>query len=181
MAIATNNSRVYASLQLKNKKDSMYLVIGKTSPWTNEDAPPATDPNTSTLQEVVGYKKVSKASLCREYVADDENKYPVISYGTRKFTLIPDEDAYREKAWMVYIESEIVGDELPLGTFRQVGLHTDLVPKTGVDKDALLPSEVTNAGILQFFENRQQQNRTAEITVREKFIVTMENGKTLKA
>ncbi|MCC9083618.1 hypothetical protein LOS22_14345 [Enterococcus faecium] len=57
MAIATNNSRVYASLQLKNKKDSMYLVIGKTSPWTNEDAPPATDPNTSTLQEVVGYKK----------------------------------------------------------------------------------------------------------------------------
>ncbi len=93
--------------------------------------------------------------------------------------MIPDEDAYREKAWMVYIESEIVGDELPLGTFRQVGLHTDLVPKTGVDKDALLPSEVTNAGILQFFENRQQQNRTAEITVREKFIITMENGRTL--
>ncbi|MEI2421095.1 hypothetical protein V6O07_12550, partial [Arthrospira platensis SPKY2] len=60
MAIATNNSRVYASLQLRAKEASTYLVIGKTSAWTNEDAPPQADPNTTTLQEVVGYKKVTK-------------------------------------------------------------------------------------------------------------------------
>lgn len=181
MAIATNNSRVYAALQLKNKKDSMYLVIGKTSAWTNESTPPETDPNTSSLQEVVGYKKVGKVSLCREYAESDGSKYPIINYGSQKFVLISDSDAYTEKAYMVYIETELSGTELPVGTFRQVGLHTDLVPKSGVTKEALLPNEVTNAGILQFFENRQQQNRTADVTIREKFIVTMENGKTLKA
>lgn len=180
MAIATNNSRVYASLQLKNKQDSMYLVIGKTSPWTNEDAPPQADPNASTLQEVIGYKKVKKVSLCRSYFENDESQYPIIEYGVNKFTLIPDEKAYQEKAFMVYVESEVIGSELPLGTFRQVGLHTDLVPKTGVTKDALLPSEVTNAGILQVFDNRKQQNRTEDVTIREKFIISMENGKTLK-
>ncbi|AII28433.1 structural protein [Enterococcus phage EF24C] len=180
MAIATNNSRVYASLQLKNKQDSMYLAIGKTTPWTNEDAPPAPDPTTTTLTEVIGYKKVARVSLCREYLPSDDSKYPVVSYGSRKFTLIPDEDGYKEQAWMVYVEAEITGDELPTGTFRQVGIHTDLVSKASSEKKALLPTDVTDAGILQFFENRQQQNRTSDVILKEKFIITMENKKSVK-
>lgn len=179
MAIATNNSRVYASLQLKAKEPSMYLALGKTTPWTNEDAPPETDPNTTTLQEVIGYKKVSTVSLCRPYVTGETTSLPTITYGKQKFVLVPDEQAYTEKAMMVYIEAEVVEDELPLGTFRQVGIHTDVIPKNGVTKEALLPSDITSAGILQFFDNRQQQNRTADVTVREKFIVNMMNGKTL--
>lgn len=179
MAIATNNSRVYASLQLRAKEASTYLVIGKTSAWTNEDAPPQADPNTTTLQEVVGYKKVTKMSLCRPFVEGETTTLPTVTYGAKKYVLVPDAQAYTQKAMMVYIEAEIVGEELPLGTYRQVGIHTDVTPKSGVTKKALLPTEVSSTGVLQFFENRKQQNRTADVTVREKFIVNMQNGKTL--
>lgn len=180
MAIATNNARVYASLQLKDKKDSMFLALGKTTPWTNESAPPTPDPTVNSLTEVIGYKKVARTNLCREYITGDESKYPVINYGSRKFTLIPDEDGYKEQAWMVYVEAEVVGDELPLGTFRQVGIHTDVVTKSGAgEQKAFTPDEITDSGILQFFENRQQQNRTTDVVLKEKFIITMENKKAI--
>nr|DAI05664.1 MAG TPA: Baseplate wedge protein [Herelleviridae sp.] len=158
----------------------MYLALGKTTPWTNESAPPNPDPNTNILSEVVGYKKVSKTNLCRAYIEGDEAKYPTVSYGSRKFTLIPDEDGYKEQAWMVYVEAEVTGDELPLGTFRQVGIHTDVVTKAGAgEQKAFTPNEITDTGILQFFENRQQQNRTADVILKEKFIITMENRKSV--
>ena len=154
----------------------MYVVIGKTSPWTNETMPPAEDPTTNALQEIVGYKKVSKVSLCRPFIEGETTSLTTVTYGTNKFVLVPNDKAYTEKAMMVYIEAEITGAELPVGTYRQMGIVTDLVPKDNT-KTALLPSEVSNSGTLQFFENRQQQNRTADITVREKVIVSLENGK----
>lgn len=177
MAIATTNSRVYASLQLKSKEPSMYLVIGKTSPWTNESMPPQEDPDTVTLQEIIGYKKVNKVSLCRPYVTGESTTLPTVTYGSQKFVLVPDDKAYEEKAMMVYIEAEVVGDELPVGTYRQMGICTDVVPKDS-SKTAFLPSELTSTGTLQFFENRQQQNRTVDVTIREKVIISLENGST---
>lgn len=177
MAIATTSSRVYAALALKSKSASTYFAIGKTSPWTNEKIPPASDPNATMLTETIGYKKVDNVSLCRPYVEGEVTTYPIVTYGTLKFVLIPDAEAYNQKAVQVYYEVKIVGDELPVGTYRQVGVFTDLVPKTGVTKPNLLPSEVQSIGILQFIENKEFNNRTVDTTVKERFIISMENTK----
>lgn len=175
MATATTNSRIYAALALKSKANSTYLALGKTTPWTNEQIPPASDPEATTLMELIGYKKVSSASLCRPLITGETTTFPIVTYGTAKFVLIPDAEAYRQKAMQVYYEAQIVGDELPLGTYRQTGVFTDVTPKDGVTKDNLLPTEVQNTGILQFIENKQYNNRTADGTVKERFIISMEN------
>lgn len=177
MATATTTARVNAALQFKDKQASMYIAIGKTSPWTNEASPPEPDPDTTALQEVIGYKKVNRVSLCRPYTAGDEAQYPKVKYGGEFYSLIPDEKAYQERAYRVYIASDIEGTELPLGTYRQVGIHTGLVPKTGVNKTALLPNEVTSAGVLEALENREFMNRFKEVSLREKFIISMKNEK----
>lgn len=177
MAIATTDARVTASLSYVDKMDSSYLAIGKTTPWLNENAPPTEDPNTSVLQEVIGYKKVDKVSLCKPLGTDESTSYPTITYGGKKYALIPRDKAYQEKATLVYYETVLLGTELPNGTYRQVGIHTGLVPKAGVTKRALLPTEVQSTGILQFFENKEQQNRTAEVKISEKFILSVGNVK----
>ncbi|MGV3121055.1 hypothetical protein, partial [Lactiplantibacillus argentoratensis] len=89
----------------------------------------------------------------------------------KEWVLIPVDKAYEEKAYYVYIEAEIKPDELPLGPYRQVGIHVNLVPNDGVTKQNLLPSEVKDPGILRFYENREPQNRTSSVTVQEQFMV----------
>lgn len=174
MAIATTNARVSASLSYVDRLDNSYLAIGKTTPWLNESAPPAEDPDISVLQEVIGYKKVEKVSLCK-LVGTEPTSYPTVTYGGKTYALIPKDKAYQEKATLVYYETSIMGDELPNGTYRQVGIHTNLIPKAGITKRVLLPSEVQSTGTLQFFENKQFQNRTLEIKITERFILSVTN------
>lgn len=85
--------------------------------------------------------------------------------------MIPKEKAKEEGAKWVYLETDIVGEELPLGTYRQVGVHSDLQPNTSISKPNLLPGEVQNVGTLLLIDNRQFQNRTAQGTVKERFII----------
>ena len=177
MAIATTDARVQASLDYVNKASSTYLAIGKKTAWTNENTPPAGDPNTSVLQEVIGYKKVDKVSLCKPLTQNESTSYPTITYGGSRYALIPVNKAYQEKATLVYFETEVLGTDLPTGTYRQVGIHSGLVPKDGVTKKVLLPTEVKSTGILQFFANKQFQNRTEEVRIKERFILSVANTK----
>ncbi|QQO40589.1 baseplate protein [Bacillus phage 015DV002] len=174
MAIATLYSNIYDAIQLQSQWSSAYLVIGKTTPWTDDNNPPDEDPNVTEISEVIGYRKVKQFSLARPLSPTetaDNAPYPVVSYGDKEWVLIPVDKAYEEKAHYVYIEAEVKPDELPLGPYRQVGIHVNLVPKDGVTKQNLLPSEVKDPGILRFYENREPQNRTSSVTVQEQFMV----------
>lgn len=177
MAIATIDARVSASLYYVDQAGSTYLAIGKTTPWTNESAPPAEEQNTSVLQEVIGYKKADKVSLCKPVADGESTSYPTVKYGGKTYALIPKDKAYQEKATLVYFETEVTGTDLPTGFYRQVGMHTGLKPKSGVTKSALLPTEVQSTGILQFFANKEPQNRTSEVRISEKFILSVGNVK----
>ena len=171
MAIATYNSSVELAKYLVSKADSTYLTIGKTTPWSNETKPPQPDENTTALQEVIGYKKATKVTLVRPFQSPQDDEKDTISYGNKELVIVPTEKATEEGAKWLYLESEVVGEELPLGTYRQVGFVIDLVPKTGINKFNLLPSEVENTGTLMFFDNKQFQNRTEQVTSKERMVI----------
>jgi len=65
---------------------------------------------------------------------------------------------------LVYVQGLISYDELPLQSFRQVGVVTDLTPIEAVlvGQKALLPEEVINDGILEIVENRTAVNRAID-------------------
>ena len=171
MAIATYNSHVELAKYLVSKADSVYLTIGKSTPWSNETNPPQPDENATVLQEVIGYKKATKVTLVRPAKSPEDDNKNLISYGNKSWVEVTPENAKAEGAKWVYLESSIVGDELPLGTYRQVGFVMDLVAKSGISKFNLVPSEVESTGTLLFFDNKQFQNRSEQTTAKERFIV----------
>lgn len=181
MATFTNKGLLQACLFYVNQANSTYLALGRQEPWTNEDMPPIEDPNVTVLDSVIGYKKVNRVSLCRPIDKGVTPKYPVINHGKQSYELIPTDKAEQETGrFMVFYEGDVQGSELPLGEYRQVGIHTGLLPKSGVAKKALLPSEVQSTGVLQFYLNTEQYNRTADSTVIEQFVIAVDRDETVE-
>ena len=74
------------------------------------------------------------------------------------FAYIDDEDAYDEFARFLYaqftFDGTIVG--IPVGTFRQVGVFSELTPTSGHLTDTWLsPANVSDVGILEYISNRR--------------------------
>ena len=171
MAIATLNSHIEIAKNIASKASTTYMVIGKTTPWTNEQTPPTPTENVTSLQEIIGYKKATKVTLVRPAVSPADDTKTKITYGSKSWVEVTEANAVAEGAKWIYMEAEIVGDELPLGSYRQVGFVNGLQPNSGVMKTNLLPSEVSNSGTLMYYDNKQFQNRTAQTTVKERFII----------
>ena len=174
MAISTVNSHIADAIHLQSQYDSAYLVIGKTSPWTDDNNPPEEDETVTVISEIIGYKKVKKFSLARPLTAGETAEsigYPVVTYAGQAWALIPVDKAYAEKARWVYVEAEIKPEDFPLGEYRQVGVHVGLIPNAGINKQNLDPTEVASAGLLRFYENKQPQNRTSSVYALEQFMI----------
>lgn len=171
MATSTLYSHIDSAIQLQKQVDTAYFVIGKTSAWTDDNNPPTEDINVTSLTEVIGYKKVSKFSLAKPLADGENTTYPTITYAGTRWALIPVNKAYEEGARWLYAEAEIYPTDLPLGQYRQVGIQVNVIPKQGVTKPNLLPSEVSNPGVLKFYENREPQNRTSSVYALEQFII----------
>lgn len=159
---------------MQSRLSSAYIVIGKSSAWSDDDNPPNEDMATTALTEVIGYKKVKQFSLARPLKAGETAAnvgFPVVTYAQQSWVLIPKAQAYTQGARWLYVEADILPGDFPLGEYRQVGVHLGVVPKTGVTKQNLLPADVSNPGILKFYENRQPQNRTSSLYVVEQFLM----------
>lgn len=155
MAVSTIQAHVSRAIDFFNKKE-IYFAIGRTTPWPDEDQPPAEDREATDVQEIIGFKKVEVKYLV---VPDDVNG--TIEYQNTKWRVVPLNQAYQEKARFVFLETTIRYDELPLGTYRQVGVYVDLVRADGVpsNKNNLLPEEVDDHGTLVIIDNRKFSNR----------------------
>jgi hypothetical protein len=176
LAIATISSRVADALQMQAKYNSAYLVIGKSSPWTDEENPPKETDDVTAISEVIGYKKAKKFSIARPLRSGETAAsvgYPVITYRSQQWALVPTDKAYTEKAHWIYFEAELLQDDFPPGKYRQVGVHLGLTPRTGVTKQNLLPSEVSDVGTLRFYENRKGANRDTNVYALEQFMIKL--------
>jgi hypothetical protein len=170
MAVATINSHIYDAIRLQALHGEAYMAFGKQSSWPDDENPPVEDPNTASLSEVIGYKKVRKFSLARPLAAEETTSYPTVTYKSMTWALIPVDKAYDEKAYWVYIDAEVNPGELPEGQYRQVGVQVGLKPKAGVTKENLLPSEVEDPGTLRLFSNLKPTNLTSSSTSLEQFV-----------
>jgi hypothetical protein len=162
MAVKTNKFGVSRAVEFFNK--AIYFGIGKTSPWTDENNPPAPTP-TTTLSEVIGYRKADKVYLV---VPHDGSSVPdgtiVIDYsGGTQWKVVNELQAYDEGSSYIYIETSILPTDFPTGDYRQVGVFTGLMREAGVDagKFHLLPSEVQSSGVLEIVDNREKSTRNS--------------------
>lgn len=131
---------------------NVYLAIGRTTAWPNESEPPTPTGQETVIDEVIGYKPAALS-----LVKPDGGG--AISWGGQTWTEVQPEDAVDENAQYVWVHATIEYDELPLTTFRQVGLYTGLTKAGGAGSGALLPGEVTDPGVLEAIDNREPEPR----------------------
>lgn len=174
LAVTTTRAHVNIALYLMDKINTTYLGIGKPTEWDDDENPPVPNESINKLTETIGYKKIQKMSLCKHVENEESTEYPTVTYMGQVWALIPRELAYDEEATHVFFETRIQGGDFPPGPYRQVGIFTGLKPEdeNNRNKPVLLPHEVKDRGTLEFYDNRPHQNRTADTTLIERFIVS---------
>ena len=174
MAIVTDRAHVASAIRLLGEKESTYVALGKgKTAWNDDKNPPAEVSSTTDISEVIGMKKCSTVSLCRRLGVNEETAREVITYKGAKWVVVPEDLAYAENAHFLYLRATIEGTEIPLGYYRQIGVYTGTLLKSSVTSTGVTPGDIQKKGTLQFYENRQPQNRTASVTTIESFMIEL--------
>jgi hypothetical protein len=163
----TYNHRVENAIRFRNALvGNIWLVIGKTSPWSSptdknisDSNPPDPDNYTSRLEEVIGAKRASVYLV----IEDPKGAKTFIdASGNRSYWTIigSDDEARAKKTRFCMVEADIAGNELPVDDFRELGFFSNLKPKKGFeDTQVLLPNQVDSYGSLEAVEYRRPVSR----------------------
>lgn len=153
MAVLTTTGHVSRAIDFYNKQ-SLYFALGHSSPWEDENQPEAVAPDTKFI-EPIGYKQVYEKYLVYPSASG------AINYKNQSWRIVGYDEALALGAKWVYLSAVIEYEELPLITYRQIGIYSGLVKVSSVPegKTNLLPSEVVNPGILEIIDNRKPTYR----------------------
>lgn len=156
MAIITQSGHVSRAKDFF-KKTSLYYAIGRTTAWTDDTVPPIPS-ETDTMQEIIGYKKITSKSLVVP------SSSGTLVFGDTKWKIVTSENAETEGARWVYVSATLESGDFPSGTvYRQVGIFSGLKRNTSVtDKSVLLPAEVSSSGTLELLDNRKPITRSSD-------------------
>ena len=138
-----------------------WAVIGGTDPWPDENNPPQPELTATTVNTIIGAKKASSELIYQDDVNGTE-VFQTASGTTTKWVIVPDlAGALANNAHHVLIKATIVGTELPLTDFREVGVYTNLQPEALVPpgQENLLPSEIADYGAFELLEYRKVVTR----------------------
>lgn len=152
MATLTDKSKVANAIRLYNEAQSMYLVLGgKNTEWPNSAVPTVPQPDTTSVPELIGLKRVSTVSLARPTTRTKGAN--VVSSGGQNYELVALADAYTYNATYVYIGTDILQDDFQDKVHRIVALTSNPTFSSGVTGAVIPYKYVTNQGTLQAIEN----------------------------
>jgi len=136
---------------LEKTNSEFWVGIGRTTPWDDEETPPAVDLDAVDIEEPIVYVQATQTHLCKVVTTGED----VIVAGV-KYAFVADEDALTEIAEFIYMVGEFTGTVggQPHADFRQWGVLRNLVPAAGHETDTwLAPANVEDPGILAQLEN----------------------------
>jgi hypothetical protein len=141
--------------------DDLWVVMGKTSEWTDEDDPDTPAPGDATIVEpIVAIKPIINTMA----VEVTESAYNALQEGFRAavsiegvvkyLELVADEDAYDRYARYLYIKAlydPIIAGHPAFTSFRVYYLTSGLVPSAGYeDADWLVPDNIDDYGLNEY-------------------------------
>lgn len=161
---------MYAAVTLKSKQRRMkdfytldgskYILIGRTTSWANEMIPPIPDGTETALTELIGGKLVQDQWYVKMLTdpTEAEKDAGVYYKGHYYYRTTVLDEAIENGCDAVMVHVDLDRDELPLQTFRQVGLQTQ-VQHSAETITASQFESLTEKGILEVIENRKPQTR----------------------
>lgn len=162
-AAVTLKSRQRRMLDFYNLANSKYVLIGRSSAWTNELIPPTPSGNETTLDELIGCKIVKYQWFVKMLIdpTEEEKNAGVYYKGHYYYKTTSSVDAVSNGCTAVLVYSELDRDELPLTTFRQVGLQVQVANSSEVMSVAMF-NNLSDKGSLEVIENRKPQVRAED-------------------
>ena len=179
LPIATTIGHVSRAVAFNNQ--TLYLGLGRTEPWENENGddiiPPI--PNVSSgkvthnadgtftidgFDDLIGMKRITKQYLV--YPDEDGD----IVYRNRTWSKCNTlQEAREHEAHYVYLETNINYDELPCVDYRCIGIFSSVQVHEGVTSDAIVPTDISDVdnpiygiddpGALEILDNRRVVTR----------------------
>jgi hypothetical protein len=159
-AVKKYNSSIKRALEMK-QGDDIWIVMGKTSEWTDEDVPDTPSPSDDTLVEpFLAIKPIIK-SMAKEITAEAYDllqagyKATVTVSGVVKYLeLVADEDAYDDVAIYLYIQAlydPIASGHPDFDEFRVYYATSGLTPSAGYESDLWLASDnIDDYGMVEY-------------------------------
>lgn len=155
MGKLTDIGRVQRCIDFKKNRGSIWVGLGRTSEWPDEQNPPAELTETLTIEELTAMKLFSEATI----VVPVEMG-PIYFKGSY-YKKLSDKEALAQGISNLYLRFELLPQEFPkLINYRQIGVFVDSVPKEGyLNYSSLAPTLFDNLGKLVYFSNEKAQNR----------------------
>ena len=151
MSITPYADCVRRALDFKNQP-SLWVGLGRTTVWPNEEAPQAEDQLQTAIEEAFVYTVPHTVSLVKPVESGGD-----ITVNGQQYDLVADENAYTEIARFCYVRGlfqPASNPTMPVDTFRQHGICVGLVPASGHENDLwIAPGDVTSTGILAHLAN----------------------------
>lgn len=151
-------SRVYQALQLVTKND-VWVGFGKTTTWGTNEPVPDVNQAAKTLDELQALKKAETLVL----VVPDTNG--TIEFAGKKYRQVAADknSALTAGARFVYVAAWLKYSEVPVVTYRQSGVFTDVVKKAGSENKLILQAaEIQDPGYLLALNNRSPVTRETD-------------------
>jgi hypothetical protein len=141
--------------------DDLWIVMGKTSDWTDEAIPDTPLPGDITIVEPIVAIKVAAKYLATEIteeayllLAEIERAVVIIDETMVYLQLVADEDAYTESARYLYLKvtyDPVIEGHPAFTSFRVYYVTSALVPSAGYESaDWLAPGNVDDYGFVEY-------------------------------
>lgn len=159
-AAVTLKSRQRRMKDFYNLEGSKYVLIGRKTPWTNELIPPIPTGNEEQLDELIGGKLIQNQWYVKMLTnpTQAEKDAGVYYKGHYYYRTVDPTEAVANGCDAVMVYVGLDRDELPLETFRQVGLQVQ-VQHSAPTVTAQQFDAITEKGQLEVIENRKPQTR----------------------
>jgi hypothetical protein len=163
--VATRVAQAYIARNLAQQQATMYIGLGKSSSWNDENNVPASDYNATALDEPIAYTKAQKVFLCKPVLDPKEGNLIVGGVSYKTVSLDADIDP---SACYLYATTDFSYADLQKEIqFRQVGLFVNFIPKANVTSIIVTPAQVDKLGTMLSIQNSKLVNitKTSKVTV----------------
>lgn len=170
MTVVTDEAAAYVATLLYNMHNSIYIGIGKSSPWADDSKPDPEDSSKTNIDEPLFYVKADTVQLCRTKLPSESPTVESISYGSNQYVPVNVSDAVSSGAEYIYCSALISSDNVGKVTFREAGLFSGLQLNQGVTKTTVQYPDIASIGSMLSLTNQSPVSITDTASARVSFL-----------
>lgn len=168
MGRITDTGRAQRGLDFLRGRPSIWVGLGRTSPWPDEQNPPEVNRQKTALDELFAMKLIDDGFLV--VPAEDGN---IIGRDGKLYRQVTAQEGLDLQTPYLCLRFIIETDEFALISYRQIGVFVDSIPAEGFSSfTALTPDKFQSLGRLYYLDNGPLETRYPN-TRHEIIIVTV--------